>query len=751
MKMSGIESIFQSIANANPKSRNIYLDAINKNHTISDDKNVATQTITSMLSKSTSRAIGLRFLIAYLDQDMCSTGVLEKKAHIWLASIMKSCNAMEIRSYGHLIYEALALLIKRIQSTFDVAKTFASTYLFKFFESLSLQEIRDNIPSTISSLNALEQCLRYYPGPSKSGRAMVHKFLASLVDSSDVDVIHGTGQCWLMLQQVRGGAPNDGENKDKGQWRDFQLGILGNLHDLLNVTISSQDEIFERPAISTKLDYFELVLEGDPIERSARVCRRFCNLVDYLKIALSEPFPVKKCIYPKRILNLIQRGLGLKLTSYRNNSNIDNLCFGSLLPELHFKLLELLEVLITICNTHLRMHFRLILSILLDSLKNTKPATSKEPQENFVNLRSSVYKVITLWCSVLNDGSRCEIISDYLIKEILDDVRPVVTNKSSELQRPNNLPRRKKDVQLLNNEVTGIVKTSSLCQEAFRCLQNLLHSSGHLIKHTIIKDVYNTLLIICIQMQQNLHSKSEQPHDWKYRAEIYKTLTIIVQSRNFRCPPPTEIILYLLDETRSRDSSSEVRLWCQNLIDTIENMLHPQKESVFFKRDLRSSTSTSEEETVLLNDNNISAIEDESGNNEMLTSELDTDIEAQPKDTSLMEVGMPNDTETVEDVDIPAPPANIMASKVIENIDISPPPSDVVPPNSSSHLPVVEEKAPVKIHKVNDLKESNVSGPKVVSEIKNLSPDDSSKPEENYDIDDSFVEELNAAFVNEFW
>jgi len=47
-------------------------------------------------------------------------------------------------------------------------------------------------------------------------------------------------------------------------------------------------------------------------------------------------------------------------------------------------------------------------------------------------MRLVVYRVISLWCSTLQEGSHCEIIADTLIKEVFDDIltRSPTTKKS---------------------------------------------------------------------------------------------------------------------------------------------------------------------------------------------------------------------------------------------------------------------------------------------------------------------------------
>ncbi|KAH8417049.1 hypothetical protein KR222_002170 [Zaprionus bogoriensis] len=260
-------------------------------------------------------------------------------------------------------------------------------------------------------MKAIGQCLKYYPGPSKSGKHLVTQYLISLLDSSDMDVVHQSGCCWLLLQQVRDSGSNSAGSNDKTQWHDFQNALVGSLNSLLSDAYPNYDSIHTEDT-GNKFKCFLLTLEGDPVVRAAQVSQRFCNLIDYLKIALSLPYPAPKLIEPKKILNFIQRGLSL---------NIDDACYGHFLPLMHTKSLELLEVLIDVCNTHLRMHFRVISDLLLETFKNTKRLLPDGSNIEFNTLRSKLYKVMTLWISTFGEGIGKGFIVENLVKNIFED------------------------------------------------------------------------------------------------------------------------------------------------------------------------------------------------------------------------------------------------------------------------------------------------------------------------------------------
>ncbi|KRF80941.1 uncharacterized protein Dvir_GJ25595, isoform A [Drosophila virilis] len=396
--------------------QSVYLNVLGQNYYGASAASQS-QSITVLLFKTKTRSIGLRFLIKYLNQFPSN---FQDKANVWLTVLIRTCNSKEISLYGELIFEALELLVIQIQVAPEISKWFGSTCIGKIYESLWLLEKHTTTCCKISALKAVKQCLKYYPGPSKSGKLLVLRYLQTLVDCCNPEVVHESGNCWLLLQQIRGNFNNVGCNTDKCQWEDLQIGLLGSINDLLNEVFPNNKD--DKVATKDRLECFTLVLDEDPIKRSTQVCRRFCNLIDFLKIALSQPYSSTKLIYPKKIINLIQHGLGSSYANCVNYENMDGMCFGNLIPQMHTKLFELLEVLINICHTHLRMHFRLISSILLDSLKKTKWSTPEGFPIQLINLRIQIYKVTTSWLSTFAEGSGCDLIAEYFVNDLLEDI-----------------------------------------------------------------------------------------------------------------------------------------------------------------------------------------------------------------------------------------------------------------------------------------------------------------------------------------
>ncbi|XP_062124055.1 proline-, glutamic acid- and leucine-rich protein 1 isoform X1 [Drosophila sulfurigaster albostrigata] len=557
-------NMIQALSKSNRVNINVYLNTDDVHHTI--DMVSHTQYLNALLSEAKTRAIGLRFLIVCLNK--YPQNVPQNKANFWINIILRACNKKEINLYGELIYEALALLVRNFQNEADTSKWFGSTHLLKLYGTLSLITENSRMCCTISALKAIKECVKHYPGHSKAARNLVIQYLIGILDISNQDVVYLSGCCWLMLQQERTNANTAGNLHERMQWQNYQMGILNNLNILLNQVFPTYTNAYSTCSTSEthKFEYFMVKLHADPIERASQVCRRFSNLIEFLKIALSYPYPSNKLINSTKILHLVQRGLGL---SYINC--FGNTFLGYLLPHIHTKLIELLEVLVAICHTQLRMHFRLITEVLQVALKSTRGSTHDEYQQKFYSLRIKVYDAIILWLSIFVEGSGYDLMIDNLIENILEDIT---------------ISQTKSKLITKNNGTEGMyVNTNKalVCRQALRCLQTVLVSFGYLLKPSLLKDLFNTLLEIAVGIFENSTILQHPYNDWLCRLEIYKSLFTFTKLRNLPYPPPMEIYLHILNESYTKDPCLKLRTISKHMIKSIETILHSQKESLIFQ------------------------------------------------------------------------------------------------------------------------------------------------------------------------
>ncbi|XP_016949342.2 uncharacterized protein LOC108024078 isoform X2 [Drosophila biarmipes] len=227
------------------------------------------------------------------------------------------------------------------------------------------------------------------------------------------------------------------------------------------------------------------------------------------------------------------------------------------------------------------MDFRIVLNILMDALERTKSMLPAANQKQFTNVRLILYRVISLWCSTLQEGSHCEIISETLVKEILDDL--VMRNETSFGGDESNSKTKTTTKNIFSMLEVSFNKEDYdiLRSQAHFCLQQLLLSSGHLIKKQILKEMHNALLGICVTIHSEPTTIEALQNIWDCRLEVYKTFEYLIKLRNYECLTPSEIILNLLNESRSFVNNIELRQ--SYYAHFQELMVHPDKMGIQFQ------------------------------------------------------------------------------------------------------------------------------------------------------------------------
>lgn len=185
-----------------------------------------------------------------------------------------------------------------------------------------------------------------FPGACAPVRGKLEKFILKFIDSTDENLVLWSAKCFHILQQIKGGSV-EGLNA-KQAWHFYQTKLIGNLHQLLEILFANVTEFYDDPIEKATLKIPALKLSDEPIARAYQAVTRFNNLVTFLKVALKEPFTVAKQVTPRKILNLIVRGLSVNCDMLAKNAITDNLAVGAVLPSVHIQLLSLLDALVAV-------------------------------------------------------------------------------------------------------------------------------------------------------------------------------------------------------------------------------------------------------------------------------------------------------------------------------------------------------------------------------------------------------------------
>ncbi|TDG46185.1 hypothetical protein AWZ03_007393 [Drosophila navojoa] len=196
------------------------------------------------------------------------------------------------------------------------------------------------------------------------------------------------------------------------------------------------------------------------------------------------------------------------------------MCFENLLPHMHTKLLELLEVLINICHTHLRPHFRLMSSIVLDSLQKTMWSTPEGLSVQLFNLRIQAYKAATSWLTTFAEGSGCDLIAERLVKIVLEDV--IIRRRDIYLSATQSKNKSKRKHTAMSEasespfqrELLINKNKELLCKQALKCLQKILNSVGLLLKPQLLRNILSTILENSTQIYEKRAWKESVYNEW---------------------------------------------------------------------------------------------------------------------------------------------------------------------------------------------------------------------------------------------
>jgi len=205
------------------------------------------------------------------------------------------------------------------------------------------------------------------------------------------------------------------------------------------------------------------------------------------------------------IIKLISRGTAINCETLSKNLIFDNIILGSLIPQIHIHLLNILNSLILLLKDNMSLYCKNICEIFKQLISWTSTGMSKGSKKPFTNLKIATYSTMSLWCQTMNYGSRIEIIIDKIVEEILNDVTPYeskVVLKVLSGSRKYLSKRARKKLQTAENESSNIAQThaaqntkiiisdidnAGLCSAALVCLKNILQAAGCFMKPILHK------------------------------------------------------------------------------------------------------------------------------------------------------------------------------------------------------------------------------------------------------------------------
>uniref|UniRef100_A0A4Y0BQS7 Pre-rRNA-processing protein RIX1 N-terminal domain-containing protein n=1 Tax=Anopheles funestus TaxID=62324 RepID=A0A4Y0BQS7_ANOFN len=602
--MEGVGQLFGSILDSDDSLVAVFLNNLDEHQSFwtdpQNDLDRIFARIGALITGASMRDRGLNILTHLLSN--CPLDIVEDKAQFYMNICLKVCNQRGPKQTIPLVYELLQQLIHRSLGSNELHKLFVSN-LPKLLESVG-----STIPPSVvpSALSFLEVAMQHYPGACGPMKNRIESFLYSLVDSTNRVVINRTARCLLLLQQIRGGGQHG--TLHKKAWQEYYLKLVDTIHDLLNKIFAHTPETFDEEENLECLKLSPMPNNIHPICKAQLLAIRAVNLITFLDQAIVRAYPVPKPITPFKALNLILRGLSVSCEAMGQNPIAENIAFGTFLPSIHVGLLEVLDGLVLALGTNMLMFGESICGIFPKCLRATQGNRndSEGTKKSFTRLRKKIYESIQLWCEKMRYGSTIEMVNEPLLEQIVRDFTPYESEVTLQMGASGNKrlsSRAKRKLQKEQNAATALnqnhsnksgisehkdelidVGNETLCQAALECLSVILQSAGCFIKPVTHKLLEEKLVPLCFSLVSNHQLTGLYSND-NVRVALLRAYAALIVNPHHHCPPPLQYASYIFNTLQTTDSSTVVRSVAAELARTMELVVHPWKETLYFPAD----------------------------------------------------------------------------------------------------------------------------------------------------------------------
>ncbi|XP_053659943.1 proline-, glutamic acid- and leucine-rich protein 1-like [Anopheles marshallii] len=602
--MEGVGQLFGSVLESDDGLQAVFLNNLDEHQSFwtdpQNDLDVIFTRIGTLLAGAKTRDRALNILNHLLSD--CPLDLVEEKAQFYMNVCTKVCDQYGPMQTIPLVYKLLQQLIHRSLGSNELHKLFVSN-LPKLLESVGPKLPPAAIPSALSFL---EVAMQHYAGSCGPLKNRIESFLYSLVDSTNRHVINSTARCLLLLQQIRGGGQHGSLHKKT--WQEYYLKLVDTIHDLLNQIFAHTPETFDEEENLECLKLAPIAKNINPIRKAQLLAIRAINMIACLDQAIVGAYPVQKPITPYKALNLILRGLSVSCEAMGKNPIAENIAFGTFLPSIHVGLLEVLDGLVLALGTNMLMFGESICEIFPKCLRATQGNRndSEGTKKSFTRLRKKIYESVQLWCEKMRYGSTIEMVNEPLLEQIVRDITPYASEVTLKMGATGNKrlsSRAKRKLQKEQNAATALNQNhsnrggisehkeqlidagnESLCQAALECLTVMLQSAGCFIKPVTHKLLEEKIVPLCFSFIANHQLNGLYSKDGA-RVALLRTFAALIVNPHRHCPPPLQYASYIFNTLQTTDGSPAVRSVAAELARTMELVIHPWKETLYFPAD----------------------------------------------------------------------------------------------------------------------------------------------------------------------
>ncbi|PKY15679.1 hypothetical protein RhiirB3_427917 [Rhizophagus irregularis] len=367
----------------------------------------------------------------------------------WATSLMKSEPTFILKE----IITTLTELFNKTQNRPELQREITTQQLPRFNTFLiKLSGLNKELLPTI--LNALSHSVKNFPTIFRPVNEQTQKLcLNILLDGTyyyESELAKMAIECFTRII-------NFGGKLNMDYWKLTLLKLVGSLNNILDRLFDTIDEEKDMPK---KLTGFEMPqVSEDYVVAFPILFSRFKCLSECLISLISLPTSLPVQIPVNQILDLLYRVYNIYDVSFVTNSKDKNEYYTLMLgiPSLLMNCNKILSAAILSIGEHLTRHLRVISSVLLKLLNNSKSRWL---------LRVSTYNLITLCMQKYGIGLTNSISSSTLLSFIIDDIEII---QKSQYDISNNTPvstnnkkssKKKESSQITNSD--ALVNSSGL-------------------------------------------------------------------------------------------------------------------------------------------------------------------------------------------------------------------------------------------------------------------------------------------------
>uniref|UniRef100_A0A0A1WUS9 Proline-, glutamic acid-and leucine-rich protein 1 n=1 Tax=Zeugodacus cucurbitae TaxID=28588 RepID=A0A0A1WUS9_ZEUCU len=517
------------------------------------DLKVALEKVISLsMRKSGNYALALRLL------NSTSQEVMKKKTCLWTSILLKSYMSCKDSRDANQLIAIIGVLAKSVYTSEDTRKVFGSNSVKNILEIIS-KEYYTPIDH-LAVLRLMVIILKLYPEYSIQCSGIVKNFVSQFMDSANHNIVESTAKCYHHLLSISRYHSNRIVVKDL--WQTYQGRLLDTLQTLSDLFLGVSNSSVVEALNCEPLNIPMLQFSNDPIKRIAQVFIRFKNVATYFIVTLREPFSSEKPVNTKKIFGIIKSVLNVAHLFTQRRKTINDIMRNLLLPEFYYILLHILESLIITLRSHLRKNYKQIWMILGDMLNLSTNKIVIEQKKTYMRLRGKIYDVISLWCKIVNQGSR----SDLMINFMLKDMQDIYSTLSKII---------KTKIYSSGTELETIVH--ELICSTQRCISQVLNACPNNFKYEIITAIQANFLTafsgICDVPLWN-------KYDYEYRADLISTLFSMFTANIYLDLPSAEILINTLCHSPLIDERIKENNKYKLIMLYLESCVHPQKNNL---------------------------------------------------------------------------------------------------------------------------------------------------------------------------